>query len=196
MDDPHGFPRIVSLACHDLRAPLASVYGFARTIPRVATLPEQAERFLGHIETAATEMANVLEQLTVLARIEDGRYHPPLEGVDTLALAREAASRVGQDRVAASGTGALVGVDAEATLRALAALSRAALHHGRLERFQLNARREAIELEPITPGAVPVVTGRDLRDFGAVAALALIRALGGSAELHGETLRVRFQPHP
>src|SRR5437870_1213253 len=32
------FPRLVSLACHDLRTPLATVYGFARTRTRVRAL--------------------------------------------------------------------------------------------------------------------------------------------------------------
>ena len=31
MDDSR-FPRLVSLACHDLRTPLATIYGFARTL--------------------------------------------------------------------------------------------------------------------------------------------------------------------
>ncbi len=34
MDD-NRFPRIVSLACHDLRTPLATIYGFARTLTRM-----------------------------------------------------------------------------------------------------------------------------------------------------------------
>ena len=32
--DETTFPKLVSLACHDLRTPLATVYGFARTIAR------------------------------------------------------------------------------------------------------------------------------------------------------------------
>jgi signal transduction histidine kinase len=33
-DRRNDIPKLVSLACHDLRTPLATVYGFARTITR------------------------------------------------------------------------------------------------------------------------------------------------------------------
>src|SRR5215471_11026002 len=35
MPDETYFARLVSLACHDLRTPLATVHGFARTLARV-----------------------------------------------------------------------------------------------------------------------------------------------------------------
>ena len=44
------FPRVVSLACHDLRTPLATVYGFARTLTRAGELDDRTLRFLGMIE--------------------------------------------------------------------------------------------------------------------------------------------------
>ena len=34
MTDDASFPRLVSLACHDVRTPLATVFGFARMIER------------------------------------------------------------------------------------------------------------------------------------------------------------------
>ena len=38
MDNDTAFPRLVSLACHDLRTPLATVSGFAKTLARGGTL--------------------------------------------------------------------------------------------------------------------------------------------------------------
>jgi signal transduction histidine kinase len=57
VSEDSSFASLISLACHDLRTPLATVQGFARTIPRVAELPEQPARHLRMIDEAATEMA-------------------------------------------------------------------------------------------------------------------------------------------
>ena len=40
MTQADDFPRLVSLACHDLRTPLATVFGFARTLVRMEGLGE------------------------------------------------------------------------------------------------------------------------------------------------------------
>jgi len=61
-----------------------------------------------------------------------------------------------------------------------------------LERVELTARGEELELSPITPASAPVVLGEDLRDLGAAIAVRLIRAQGGSVALEGETLRIRL----
>jgi hypothetical protein len=47
-----------------------------------------------------------------------------------------------------------------------------------------------IRVSPVTPASAPVVLGEDLRDLGAAVAVRLIRRLGGSVEVEGETLRV------
>ena len=49
MTDDASFPRLVSLACHDVRTPLATVFGFARMIERAGKLDEQSSRFVGII---------------------------------------------------------------------------------------------------------------------------------------------------
>jgi hypothetical protein len=47
-------------------------------------------------------------------------------------------------------------------------------------------------LAPVTPAAAPIVTGDEVRDLGSLVAVSVIRALGGSVELAGDTLRVRL----
>jgi hypothetical protein len=47
-----------------------------------------------------------------------------------------------------------------------------------------------VTITPITPASAPVVLGEDLRDLGAAVAVLLVRTLGGSVDLDGETLRV------
>ena len=84
MEDAERFPRIVSLACHDLRTPLATVYGFARTLTRSEGHDERTARFLGMIETASEQMTELLDELGVAARVMGGRFEPTLREVDTL----------------------------------------------------------------------------------------------------------------
>jgi hypothetical protein len=47
-----------------------------------------------------------------------------------------------------------------------------------------------VDVSPITPASAPVVLGEDLRDLGAAVAVRLVRTLGGSVAVEGETLHV------
>ena len=181
------FPRLVSLACHDLRTPLATIYGFARTLSRGGDLDERNARFVGMMEAAAEQMTELLDALGAAARIAAGRFEPALREADTLELARAA-----DDRIAVVGAGATIETDAEPLERALRALALAALRHGPAERVVWRVDGRVLELAPVQAAAAPVVTGEEIRDFGALVARAVIEALGGSLELDGETLRVRL----
>jgi signal transduction histidine kinase len=187
-----SFPRLVSLAAHDLRTPLATVSGFAKTLTRAGELEDPAARYVAMIEAASDQMAELLDELGLAARIEDGRYSPPLREVDTLELAKAAAAKLGEDRVRAGGAGRTVRVDPDATERAVAALAQCALRHGGLELVEVTADKSELAISPITPASAPVVLGEDIRDLGAAVAGRLIVALGGSLELDGETLRIRL----
>jgi signal transduction histidine kinase len=190
-EDPQFAP-LVMLACHDLRTPLATVHGFANTLARDEGLDETSARYVQMIETASGQIAELIDELSVAARLAAGRYDPPVRAVDTLELARSAAERLGEDRVGVVGEGAEVELDPDATERAVGALARCALRHGGLERVELEVRGADVALAPVTPASAPVVLGEDLRDLGAAVAVRLIRARGGSVELDGETLRVRL----
>src|SRR5262249_8331875 len=128
------FSRLVSLACHDLRTPLATVYGFARTLTRAqgldATLAGDSEM----IEQAPQQPAELIDQLSLASRIAGGRFDPRVERVGTGELAGAAAERLGADRVGVSGSGAEVSVDVDATKRSISALVQCALRHGGLDR--------------------------------------------------------------
>jgi len=186
------FARLVMLACHDLRTPLATVLGFTQTLARLDQLEEPASRYLEMIGAASGQLGELVDELALGARIEAGRYEPVREQLDTLELARAAAEHLGEDRVAADGEGASVEVDVAATKRAVAALARCALRHGGLEKVALKARGQELELAPVTTAAAPVLLGEDLRDLGAAIAVRQLRAQGGKLELDGETLRIRL----
>jgi signal transduction histidine kinase len=189
--DP-SFARLVSLAAHDLRTPLATVSGFAKTLLRTNELEEPASRYVGMIDAASAQMVELLDELGLVARIEDGRYQPTLRDHETRALAEHAAEQLGADRVHVSGDGGTVRVDPEPTARAVSALAQCALRHGGLDSVELKAEGTELRLTPITPSSAPVVLGEDIRDLGAAVAGRLIDVLGGSLELTQETLHIRL----
>jgi signal transduction histidine kinase len=187
-----SFPRLVSLAAHDLRTPLATIHGFAQTLVRMGDLGEPKQRYLEMIDTASRQLAELLDELGVAARIEGGRYEPTLQSVDTLELANGAAAELGEDRVSVSGTGAPVDVDVEATQRGVAALAQAALRHGGLDQVDVRVDGAEIAISPVTASSAPVLLGEELRDLGAAVAVSVIRALGGSVAVNGDTLAVKL----
>jgi len=178
------FPTLVSLACHDLRTPLATVQGFAKTLLRRGEADEQAERWLQLIDSASDELVSLLDQVALAARIESGRYEPVTREIDSLELARAAVPD-------ATGEGAPVQVDVDATETALAALVRAAARHGGVD-VSVAVRGDQVELGPLTAEAAPVVLGDELKDLGAAVALRVVRALGGSVVADDGRLLVRL----
>jgi signal transduction histidine kinase len=187
-----SFARFVSLACHDLRTPLATVSGFAHTL-RQNEIGQPADRYVEMIQAASGQIADILDDLGQAARIEAGRFAPNVAEADTLELAEAAAGRVGE-KASAGGTAAEVRVEREATERGLAALARCALRHGGLEQVELTADGAVIMISPVLENVRPVILGDDLKDLGAAAARRLVEATGGSVELEGERLLVRLPP--
>jgi signal transduction histidine kinase len=196
MHDDTFFARLVSLGCHDVRTPLATVHGFAKTLERTATLGAPADRYIEMIGTASAEMTELLDELSLAARIEAGRYDPALREADTLALAQAAAERLGRDRVRVSvrvsGDGAVIVTDLDAVGRSLAALMRAAVRHGGLDTVDVVVRATEIEISPLTAASAPVVLGEELLDFRAAVAVRTIETLGGAVDADGSTLSVRL----
>jgi signal transduction histidine kinase len=186
------FSRLVSLAAHDLRTPLATIHGFAQTLVRMGDLGEPKQRYLEMIDEASRQLAELLDELGIAARIEGGSYEPNLRAVDTLELARGAAEELGEERVAVGGAGGEVKVDLEATQRGVSALAQAALRHGGLEQVDVRADGATLTVSPVTTSSGPVLLGEELRDLGAAVAVQVIRALGGSAAVEGDVLTVRL----
>jgi K+-sensing histidine kinase KdpD len=180
-----SFARVTSLAVHDLRTPLATIFGFARTMQRAAELEPPVSRYVEMIIAASEQMTALLEELGLAARIEGDRYEPVLADVDTLELAR--ASVPG-----AEGTGTTITTDPPTLQRALAALAECARKHGGVPSVSLSVEGGGLTLEPVTEAAAPVILGDSLKDLGAAVALIAIRALGGTVELEGKRLLIRL----
>jgi signal transduction histidine kinase len=182
------FAALVVLACHDLRTPLATVAGFSKTLVRTGELSERDARFVEMIDEASAQMALLIDQLGLAARIESGRYDPLPFDADTLELAASS----GDERVVVEGTGAIVETDSVTVGRALAALAVAALRFGELSLVTWAVNGRELTLTPVTPAAAQVVAGTDPRDLGALVARTAIERLGGSVTVEGESLRVRI----
>jgi signal transduction histidine kinase len=181
------FSRLVSLACHDLRTPLATVGGFAKTLVRSGELDERQGRFVQIMDEAAGQMAEMLEVLSLAARIQGDRYEPVVAAADTLALAT-----TDDERVTAAGEGAIVETDEQVVARSLRALGVAAARHGSVEQVGWTVAGRTLTLAPLVPAAAPVVIGDEPKDLGAlVACMALVR-LGATVAVDGETLVVSF----
>jgi len=191
MLDQERFARVVSIACHDLRTPLATVYGFARTLAQ-REFDDQSARYIDIIREASVEMTQLLDELSIVARIESGRFDPGLTEVDSLELAQSAAGDLDEGRVVVTGSGAQVRVDPTAVRRAVAQLARAASRHGGLDSVDLLVDGAAFEISPLTHSSTPVVTGEELRELPALAAVALIVAIGGSVGAIDDRLRIEL----
>lgn len=181
----------MSIACHDVRTPLATVYGFARTLARLE-LEAPASRYVEMIAAASSQIGELVEQLGVVARIQSGRYEPTLVEVDSLELAENAAAELGTGRVAVTGTGGVVRVEREAAQRALAQLARAAARHGGHDSVSLAVSGAELELSPVGRIAAAVLLGEELKELSAAASAIVIRALGGSLEARDELLLIRL----
>jgi len=94
----------VSLVSHELRAPMATVIGSARTLQArwEELLPEQRNAFLGLIGDETSRLAVLVGDVLDTSRIEAGTFPYTFDSVDLGALLREAigAVQIGQEEVA------------------------------------------------------------------------------------------------
>jgi light-regulated signal transduction histidine kinase (bacteriophytochrome) len=181
------FPGLVSLACHDLRTPLATVNGIAKMLVRRGGLAEPEARLAAMIDAAAADMASLLDELSLAARIASGRYDPRLQEADTFELASS-----GDARITVSGHGATVTTDVAAVRAALAGLALAALRHGSLETVAWTVTGRNLLLAPLRERAAAVVQGSEPRDLPSLVARMVLEALGGRLVLEGDALRVEL----
>jgi signal transduction histidine kinase len=181
----HGFARLVSLACHDLRTPLATINGFAKTLARSGGLAEREARFVGLIDAAAGQMASLLDQLGLAARIESGRFEPALAEVDTLEVATSE-----DGRIAVEGRGVTIETDPAVVRLALESIARAAAVHGGVPRVTWTVDGRTLALRPLARDAAEVVAGESPRDLGALVARLALEQLGATLEIADGALRV------
>ncbi|MFL5972808.1 MAG: ATP-binding protein [Gaiellaceae bacterium] len=93
----------VSLVSHELRSPMASVIGSARTLEQRwrELSPDQRESFLALIAHETSRLAELIGDVLDTSRIESGTFSYSFEDVDLARLVRDsaAAAEHGQDEV-------------------------------------------------------------------------------------------------
>ncbi|MEA2717060.1 MAG: two-component system, OmpR family, sensor kinase [Actinomycetota bacterium] len=201
--------RFVADASHELRTPLTSIRGYAELFRRgAADRPEDLATAMRRIEEESARMGVLVEDLLLLARLDQGRPFEPVP-VDLARLAADAvddARAVSPDRpvVMAQGPPVMVLGD-ELRLRQVAAnlLSNAQVHTppGTTVRVAVAARgeRALLEVSDDGPGLPPDVADKVFERFYRVDK-ARSRATGGVglglsivaavAEAHGGSARL------
>jgi light-regulated signal transduction histidine kinase (bacteriophytochrome) len=187
-----SFAQLVSLACHDLRTPLATASGFARTLERLDEIGHPAERYVEMIGAATDQLAGLLDLLSAAARIESGRFEPHLRPANTRALADAAASRLDEKRASVEGEGAEVRAEPDSAAISVSAVAEAARRHGGLERITLTVAGPTISIAPIVDNAGAIAIGDDLRDFAAAVGVRVLQTSRVEVELDGGVLRIEF----
>ena len=190
MTDDQRFPELVSLACHDLRTPLATVAGFASTLLRMGDLDEQRLRYLTLIEAAALQLGEIIDDLGLVARIEGGRFEPAGEPVDSLDLVTMAAEQLGNGSMRVTGSGAAVHLDRELGVRAVCSMVSAARRHGGVETVDVTVDGARVELSPVSAETADIVRGDDLRDLAAAAARQSLEAQGATVTARDGALAI------
>jgi signal transduction histidine kinase len=189
---PQSFAQLVSLACHDLRTPLATASGFARTLQRLDEIGQPAARYVEMIGAATDQLAALLDLLGAVTRIEADRFEPQLRPIGTRELADDAARRIEDGRAAVEGNGTEVRADPQWAAVSLSALAEAARRHGGLERITINVDGPTVSIGPIVDDAGAIAIGDDLRDFPAAVGTQVLQKSGAGVELDGDSLHVRF----
>jgi len=189
------YPAILSAASHDLRSPLATIYGFARTIERIAPLEGPAAGFLQHILDAARDLDRGLGHLSLLGRIGDGRFDPTAGPVSTAALVDGVVAAA----VAAAGEPAEDGTVLAAQAEAVEALALLAETTARLDperpAMTVRALADGVELAPVGETIAPLLgAAAGARDLALATALQALRALGASLHVVDGAARVTFPP--
>lgn len=187
-----SFAQLVSLACHDLRTPLATASGFARTLERLDEIGHPGRRYVEMIGAATDQLAALLDLLSAAARIESGRFEPQLRPANTKALADAAAARIDEERLLVEGEGAEVRADPDSAATSVSALAEAARRHGGLERITLTVAGRMISIAPIVENAGAIALGDDLRDFGAAVGVRVLQKSGVEVALEGDAVRIEF----
>lgn len=192
-EDSHEFSELVSRACHDLRTPLASAFGFARTLERLGAVEGDHARYLALVVESTEELGRLIDALALIARVAGGRLELQRVPVASAELVAEAAARVPGKRLSVDGEGKSLLVDRASATAGLAWLAEAVAH--------ALAGDSPLVLEARVDGTItigPLPEGMDDRlidgtgDLRARGALAVAHAHGGALAREGDRIVVRL----
>ncbi len=129
----------ISNLTHELRTPLAALYGYAETLMQGVDDAETQRRFLGIIDRQARRLARLLDDLISLSDLERGHTPLQMESLDPAGVIGEAAELM---KVAARREGVLLEVQCPEGLPRLLG------DHDRLHQVMVNLLDNAIKYTP------------------------------------------------
>jgi two-component system phosphate regulon sensor histidine kinase PhoR len=129
----------ISNLTHELRTPLAALYGYAETLMQGVEDTEMQRRFLGIIDRQARRLARLLDDLISLSDLERGNTPLQLENLDAPSVIGEAAELM---KVAAGREGVQLEVQCAERLPRLIG------DHDRLHQVMVNLLDNAIKYTP------------------------------------------------
>jgi two-component system phosphate regulon sensor histidine kinase PhoR len=209
----------VANAAHELRTPLSVISGAVEVLQAGAKdVPDERDRFLGHIEREAARLGRLARALLVLARAQTRAETLRLEPIELRPLleqvTEEARSRVDVPIEVSCPPGLAVAAQPQLAEQIVSNLVDNAAKHTEEGRIAVTARREraGVTIEVSDTGSgIPAeerdavferfyrAGSRDRDGFGLGLAIVreAVRALGGSVELEsapgrGTTVRVRL----
>jgi two-component system phosphate regulon sensor histidine kinase PhoR len=140
----------ISNLTHELRTPLAALYGYAETLMQGVDDTETQRRFLGIIDRQARRLARLLDDLISLSDLERGNTPLNLENLEPASVIGEAADLM---KVAANREGVRLEVQCAQGLPQLVG------DHDRLHQVMVNLLDNAIKYTPrggqVTASAKP-----------------------------------------
>ena len=80
----------VAIASHELRTPLTGIVGFSELLAASADVPEVQRAWAGRISDESRRLATIVDDLLVVAAIEDGGMRDEGEDIDLDSLVRDA----------------------------------------------------------------------------------------------------------
>ncbi|MEU8661348.1 sensor histidine kinase [Actinoplanes philippinensis] len=155
--------RFVADASHELRSPLATIHANADLL-RAADLEESAGRSVTRIHRESTRLARLVDDLLLLARVDDAALRPRRAEVDLDDLIYAARERVAVERPGLRLDGGVVPVrvigDADQLHRALRNLVDNAMRHAR-DRITITLGRSGDQAEIIVGNDGPDIAPPD-----------------------------------
>ena len=187
------FPDVISRACHDLRTPLASAFGFARTLERLGAVEGDNARYLSLVVEATEELGRLIDCLALLARAQDGRVVLERSTVESCDLAVDAVALVPGDRLSLQGAGATLEVDRARATAGLAWLAEAVEHAvPGVATLVVDARRDgSFAIGPLPPVMADRIA-EGAGDLRSLAARAVAHVHGGTLAREGDSVVLRL----
>lgn len=192
--DPQELLRLaIGPACHELRSPLAVVYGFSRMLEDMKGLDATPARYASQIVKAAERLDVLLDDLSQIGRVAAGRSVPQLESVRLHALVADVAATTGNEQRLRvdPGTDVAVRVDATWLAESLRGIAEALCFEDHMG-VRLSWRQEPheVQLHLVPDSAFMIDVDPDKSALGLALARVRIVAMGGVFEGTGDRVIV------